>query len=226
MIGLVTGATLWWRAASLPGRLMSWMLGFGTLMITLIVIASGQPDGRYTLFYVWVVFQAFYFLTPRVAAWHLVSVASGYAVALIVLHGGADQWVLVFGTLVTTGWLIGVLRDRVERFATLARTDGLTGLANRRGFDEDIDGAFVEARRNQARLSLVLMDLDRLKAVNDRHGHLEGDAVLCRFAKLCVETVGPAVARLGGDEFAIIVADSNVRATPPCEATPSSPRTP
>ena len=211
-IAVLTGATLWWRAASLPGRFMSSVLGFGTLLITLVVIASGQPDGRYSLFYMWVIFQAFYFLPPRVAKWHLVSAVLGYAFALIVLHGDPDQLVLVFGTLVTTAWLIGVLRARVERFARLARTDGLTGLANRRGFDEDIELALEDARHERARLSLVLIDLDRLKAVNDRHGHLEGDAVLCRFAQLCAETVDPTVARLGGDEFAIIASDTDSRA--------------
>jgi diguanylate cyclase (GGDEF)-like protein len=212
LVAVITGGMVWWRAASLPRRFMSSVLGFGTLLITLVVIASGQPDGRYSLFYVWVVFQAFYFLAPRMAAAHLVSVASGYALALIVLHGGADQWLLLFGTLVTTGWLIGVLRARVERFAAQARTDVLTGLANRRGFDEDIELAFEDARRDRTRLSLVLIDLDRFKAVNDRHGHLEGDAMLCRFARLCAETVEPAVARLGGDEFAIVVSDGDPRA--------------
>ena len=212
LTALLTGGTLWWRATSLPGRFMSPALGFGTLLATLVVIASGEPDGRYSLFYMWVVFQAFYFLTPRVAAWHLVSVAAGYGIALVVLHGGADQWVLLFGTLVTTGWLIAALRARVERFARLARTDGLTGLANRRGFDEDVEAAVDEARRGATRLSLVLIDLDHLKAVNDRHGHLEGDAVLCRFAQLCIETIEPAAARLGGDEFAIIAANSDPRA--------------
>jgi diguanylate cyclase (GGDEF)-like protein len=212
LIAVLTGGTLWSRAAVLPGRFMSPALGFGTLLITLVVIASGQPDGRYSLAYVWVIFQAFYFLPPRVATWHLLSVVSGYAVALIMLDGGPDQWVLLCGTLVTTGWLIGALRARVERFARLARTDGLTGSANRRGFDEDLELALANARRDQARLSLVLIDLDHLKAVNDRYGHLEGDAMLCRFAELCAETVDPAVARLGGDEFAIIVSDSTPRA--------------
>lgn len=212
LIAVMTGAMLWSTAASLPGRLMSPALGFGTLLITLVVIASGQPDGRYTLFYVWVVFQAFYFLTPRAATLHLLSVAAGYAVALIVLHGGADQWVLLFGTVVTTGWLIGVLRARVTRFAKQARTDGLTGSPNRRAFDEDIELAFEDARRDRTRLSLVLIDLDHFKAVNDHDGHLGGDAVLCRFAQLCAETIEPTVARLGGDEFAIIASDSDSQA--------------
>jgi diguanylate cyclase (GGDEF)-like protein/putative nucleotidyltransferase with HDIG domain len=212
LTAMTTGITLWWRAASFSPRLMSPALGFGTVLITLVVMASGQPDGRYSLFYVWVAFQAFYFLTPRVATLHMVLVASGYALALIVLHGGADQWLLVLGTVVTTGWLIGALRARIKRLSTQARTDVLTGLVNRRGFDEDIEVALESARRGKKRLSLVVIDLDHLKAVNDRHGHLQGDAVLCRFAHLCAETVGAEVARLGGDEFAIIASDHDQRA--------------
>lgn len=196
LIAVTTGITLWWRGAWLSPRLMSPALGFGTLLITLDVIASGQPDGRYSLFYVWVAFQAFYFLTPRVATLHVVLVASGYASALIVLHGGADQWLLLLGTVITTGWLIGALRARIKRLSTQARTDVLTGLLNRRGFDEHIELALESARRGMTRLSLVLIDLDHLKAINDRHGHLEGDAVLRRFAHLCRDTAqrdaGPA----------------------------------
>jgi diguanylate cyclase (GGDEF)-like protein len=204
LIAIVTGITLCWRSATLPARPMSSMLGFGTLLITLVVISSGQPDGRYSLFYVWVALQAFYFLAPRTAMLHMVSVAAQYALALILLQGGADQWLLVLGTVVTTGWLIGALRARIERLSTQARTDVLTGLTNRRGFDEDIELALDCARRSHKPLSLVAIDLDRFKAVNDRHGHLAGDAILHRFAQLCTETVDVAVARLGGDEFAVI----------------------
>jgi diguanylate cyclase (GGDEF)-like protein/putative nucleotidyltransferase with HDIG domain len=204
LVAIITGVTLCWRGAELPARPMSPMLGFGTLLITLVVIASGQPDGRYSLFYVWVALQAFYFLAPRTAMLHMVSVAAEYALALILLQGGADQWLLVLGTVVTTGWLVGALRARIERLSTQARTDVLTGLANRRGFDEDIESALASARLGHELLSLVAIDLDRFKAVNDRHGHLAGDAILQRFAQLCAETVDLAVARVGGDEFAII----------------------
>jgi diguanylate cyclase (GGDEF)-like protein/putative nucleotidyltransferase with HDIG domain len=204
LTAIITGVTLCWRGADLPVRPMSPMLGFGNLLITLVVIASGQPDGRYSLFYVWVALQAFYFLTPRTAMLHMVSVAAQYALALIVLHGGADQWLLVLGTVVTTGWLIGALRARIERLSTQARTDILTGLANRRGFDEEIESALASARYSHKLLSLVAIDLDGFKAVNDRHGHLAGDAILHRFGQLCAETVDLAVSRLGGDEFAII----------------------
>jgi diguanylate cyclase (GGDEF)-like protein len=211
LIAVITGIVLCRRAAALAARLMSPALGLGTLLITLVVVASGQSDGRYSLFYVWVALQAFYFLTPRVATLHMVGVASGYALALVVLHGGADQWVLLLGTVMTTGWLVGALRARIHRLSRQARTDVLTGLANRRGFDEHIELALESARHGRTRLSLVVMDLDGLKLVNDRHGHLEGDAVLRRFAQLCAETVEPGVARLGGDEFAIIASDCGQR---------------
>jgi diguanylate cyclase (GGDEF)-like protein len=212
LIAIVTGVTLCWCGADLPVRPMSAMLGFGNLLITLVVIASGQPDGRYSLFYVWVALQAFYFLAPRTAMLHMVSVAAQYALALILLHGGADQWLLVFGTVVTTGWLIGALRARIERLSTQARTDILTGLTNRRGFDEEIEVALESARHSNKLLSLVAIDLDRFKAVNDRHGHLAGDAILHRFGQLCAETVDLEVARLGGDEFAIIASGRDQRA--------------
>jgi diguanylate cyclase (GGDEF)-like protein len=212
LTAVITGCVLCRRAALLPARLMSPALGFGTLLITLVVIASGQPDGRYSLFYLWIAFQAFYFLTPRVAALHMALVGSGYALALVVLRGGADQWLLLLGTVTTTGWLIGALRERIELLSVQARTDVLTGLTNRRGFDEQIEVALESARRRMQRLSLVLIDLDRLKAVNDRHGHLEGDAVLRRFAQLCADTIELPVARLGGDEFAIIASDQDLRA--------------
>lgn len=211
LIAAITGLALCRYALSLPLGLMSPVLGFGTLLITLVVIASGQSNGRYSLFYVWVALQAFYFLRPRVAALHLVSVGAGYALALIVLEGGADQWLLVLGVVVTTGGLIGVLRARIERLSTQARTDPLTGLANRRGFDENVELALERARASHQPLSLTVIDLDGLKVVNDRHGHLEGDAVLRRFAHICSETIALPVARLGGDEFAIIGADLDHR---------------
>jgi diguanylate cyclase (GGDEF)-like protein len=204
LIAIITGITLCWRGADLPVRPMSPMLGFGNLLITLAVIASGQPDGRYSLFYVWVALQAFYFLAPRTAMLHMLSVAAQYAVALILLQGGADQWLLVLGTVVTTGWLVGALRARIERLSTQARTDILTGLANRRGFYEEIELALESARHSHKLLSLVAIDLDRFKDINDRHGHLAGDAILHRFGQLCAETVDLAVHRLGGDEFAIL----------------------
>lgn len=87
-----------------------------------------------------------------------------------------------------------------------ARTDALTGLFNRRYFDVELADAIARARRERTPLSVIMLDLDHFKAVNDRHGHAAGDAVLMRVADvaraLC--RAGTTVARLGGEEMAII----------------------
>ena len=94
---------------------------------------------------------------------------------------------------------------RLNQTEVLTRTDELTGLTNRRGF-----GAHIEQRhRNStlAGLSLILIDCDRFKAVNDAHGHLAGDRVLQSVASLLRAVAGPddIPCRLGGDEFCLLV---------------------
>jgi len=95
---------------------------------------------------------------------------------------------------------------RVER---LARTDPLTGLANRRAVDDRLDEAFVAWAVDQAPASLIVCDLNGLKRLNDDQGHDAGDRALVRFAGLLSETAaglpGALAARLGGDEFCIVV---------------------
>lgn len=206
-IAVLTGVSLWAWAGSLASRLMALALASGTVLITLAVIASGQPDGRYSLLYVWVALEAYYFLTPRRAAFELLLVAAGYSIALVALGGSADQWLLVLGTAATTGWLIGALRARIDRLSVQARSDALTGLANRRGFDQDIARELELARPRQQRVSLVAIDLDGFKAINDNRGHPAGDAALRRLSSLLRDTLDLPLARLGGDEFAVIAPD-------------------
>lgn len=96
--------------------------------------------------------------------------------------------------------------DRVER---LARTDPLTGLANRRAVDDRLDAAFVGHVTDGRSVSLIVCDLNGLKRLNDEHGHDVGDRALVRFARL-LSTVasslpGALAARLGGDEFCLVV---------------------
>jgi len=98
-------------------------------------------------------------------------------------------------------------RDRAERAHLEARHDPLTGLANRRRFDEFLAGALPRASDDHP-VSLVLIDLDHFKSINDRYRHLAGDAALRWVAShllaQCRQTDLPA--RLGGDEFALVLA--------------------
>lgn len=98
----------------------------------------------------------------------------------------------------------------VDALSRLAYRDALTGLANRRAFDEAIGTAFDPiAGRSGRRVSVVALDLNGLKAVNDRHGHNAGDQLLTSIAALLdarfSDFPGSVVARVGGDEFAVLV---------------------
>jgi diguanylate cyclase (GGDEF)-like protein/PAS domain S-box-containing protein len=103
-----------------------------------------------------------------------------------------------------------------ERYAREARTDALTGLANRRGFEASAEHFLRRGGAGGRGFGLIVIDLDRFKAINDRHGHATGDAVLRELAARMRGIVRPddVVARLGGDEFAILVADVDHGALP------------
>lgn len=110
---------------------------------------------------------------------------------------------------------VAVLRDisarKAEegRYRQLALTDPLTGLANRVLFQDRFAQAIKRARRGRGRLALFLLDLDKLKTVNDRFGHLVGDGALQEFARRLRTVVRDSdiLARLGGDEFALVQSD-------------------
>jgi diguanylate cyclase (GGDEF)-like protein len=99
--------------------------------------------------------------------------------------------------------LVERLRQQADAFERQAREDGLTGLLNRRGFDEALQQALAE---DHGPLSLVLIDLDHFKQINDRHSHAAGDRVLVEVAELLRRRLPEArVARWGGEEFAALL---------------------
>lgn len=101
---------------------------------------------------------------------------------------------------------ISALKRAERELAQLAREDALTGLANRRQFDERLEQAVVRSRRLEVPIALMLIDVDYFKQINDRHGHPAGDAVLQAFAQRIRASTYDVdlVARLGGDEFAVL----------------------
>lgn len=93
-----------------------------------------------------------------------------------------------------------------------ARTDFLTGLANRRQFEQSLDREWRRAARTGADLSLILFDADHFKQLNDRHGHAVGDEMLKLIAGVldsCARRPGDLPARIGGEEFAMLLAGTN-----------------
>jgi diguanylate cyclase (GGDEF)-like protein/PAS domain S-box-containing protein len=97
-------------------------------------------------------------------------------------------------------------RQFEARLRSMALSDGLTGLANRRGFMETLEKAVSRRARGGAPLALLFLDLDGFKQINDVHGHHVGDLALQTFARRLESCVrkGDTVARLGGDEFTVL----------------------
>jgi diguanylate cyclase (GGDEF)-like protein/PAS domain S-box-containing protein len=102
---------------------------------------------------------------------------------------------------------ISARKERESRIQHLADHDALTGLLNRRMFDDRLRQAIANARRSDSIVSLMLVDLDEFKAINDTYGHLTGDYVLRTVAKRIQDSVRETdtVARLGGDEFVVVL---------------------
>lgn len=99
------------------------------------------------------------------------------------------------------------LEASLRKAETLATVDGLTNLPNRRRFQESLETLIAACHREHTPLCLVLADLDHFKSINDKHGHLAGDAVLKTFANVLSKGVRATdvAARYGGEEFALIL---------------------
>ncbi|MGP1254937.1 MAG: diguanylate cyclase [Kiloniellales bacterium] len=104
-------------------------------------------------------------------------------------------------------------KEAEKKLIRQATTDPLTGIANRRTFMERARSELVRARRYSESLSVMVMDLDHFKAINDAHGHQAGDRVLIEVARRISKTVRDSVdvfARLGGEEFVVLMPETGL----------------
>lgn len=105
------------------------------------------------------------------------------------------------------------LTDANEEISRLAYMDAVTQLYNRHRFDQDLEKKINHSRRNGEGFSLLYIDLDGFKIINDKHGHTTGDLILAEIARRLQQSLRNTdlVYRIGGDEFALLISDANTQ---------------
>ena len=158
------------------------------------------------------------------SAIHIPLIADGEAIGALAAHASTanafapnDRALLgVVGQYLAGVIAIGRLQDRLR---TLADTDPLTALPNRRRFLEELDREISRSRRTATPLTVVLLDLDGFKSLNDTYGHAVGDAALIQVARHVRQHLraSDVLARLGGDEFAMLLPGTGPEGCPVLE---------
>ncbi len=130
--------------------------------------------------------------------------------AWIAVIGGVSISLFLVYTAVTAH-LIHRLRKREAQLDRLSKTDGLTGVANQRHFMDLLELEFLRNERHLGKMSLMILDMDWFKRVNDEHGHLAGDSVLVAVAETLKQEVriNDIVARYGGEEFMVLLPETD-----------------
>ena len=201
-------------------QLPAWMQAIPALvpfvMVALVRSANESPVAAYTPVVLLPVFWFALYGTRAQLALSVAAVGLTFAVpspavedsdTLIVL-GAAMLWMVIAGIV---GLAISELvrqRERLEsRLGLIANTDALTGLPNRRAWDQELERELARARRSAAPLCAALVDLDHFKQFNDQHGHQAGDSHLMEVAVAWRDRLRTTdlIARYGGEEFALLL---------------------
>jgi len=130
------------------------------------------------------------------------------------MQGIVFTYASLLPVIATSGFLL-MCGDRLNKdLSRLAMLDPLTGVSNRRTMTELANKAIAASKRHGRALSLLILDIDHFKRINDQFGHEAGDLALCRFVQLVREMMreSDVIARLGGEEFVLILPDSDERA--------------
>lgn len=212
----IVAGLLWALAWRLPPWLLQVTIGLGSVLISLCVYFAGQPSAYVSMF-IWVVLASGFFFPGRRTAIQVAWLVAIYGVVLFSIPDNGYSPVtrllltgFAFGTAAgVVSWLSESLNRRVQASESRARTDPLTGIANRRWLDEELTRELTWAQRHGVPLCAALIDIDDLKAFNDKYGHLAGDHLIVSAVEAWRGAIRPSdfLARVGGDEFLLLMPD-------------------
>jgi diguanylate cyclase (GGDEF)-like protein len=187
-------------------------------LISLAVYFDGERFGGKPVLdevlYMWIALYCGYFFTRRHIVFQTAAIAVLYALALVEIHpgpSGVTRWTILVMMVSVIATAVHLLKRQsdglVAELNHTASTDSVTGLLNRRGFDQQLELEMLRCSRLGSTAALLLCDLDRLKLVNDTFGHPAGDAALAAVAGILLQGKRQidAAARIGGDEFALLL---------------------
>ncbi len=177
-------------------------------------LASTDGTGDGAVLYLWPVLWTAYFFGRAETVTIVVCIGIAHGLALSAMPdgvGNVDRWVDVMGSVIVAAAVVRYLAELnlrlVGRLTAEARVDPLTGLLNRRGFDERLHIELARIARDGGSVAVASFDLDHFKRVNDRYGHELGDRVLQWVGRVLHDHAREVdiAARVGGEEFVVVL---------------------
>lgn len=207
ILGLPYGSTL---------RVLLYQLPYAALqlLMTIIVLRAQRRMALENLLATISGLATFIYLLKPLLAWQYGGVADapqGYLASNYAAISQTMGAIIVIALALTL--LLIMMRDMTIEMVNRSETDLLAGIFNRRGFESHGDRMLQEAKRRGTPLTLVMIDIDRFKTINDSFGHSVGDLVIADLAALLSGAIGSEdlVARLGGEEFAILLSGKDAK---------------
>ena len=202
----------------LRGHLQVWffhvLVQIGNVLIAAGMYAGGRTETteHYSLLYLWGALYASYFFSRRAAVIHTLAGSLSYGAVLLLKEPNlfwVSPWFVMTGSFMLAALIVNWLTQQIR---TLARSDSLTGLFNRRTFEEELARELRRAERDRRPVCVLLVDLDNFKRINDTLGHSTGDRLLKEAAAAWSEQIrsNDVLARYGGDEFAALLPDCSM----------------
>ena len=197
----------------LPAWLQAWPPLVFLLVVALLRESQGGASSSYAPLVILPIFWFALYGTRLQLALGIVGVGATFIVPILALGYPTQEWRtamiwVVVATFVgaTVQPLVGELRDRAARLEAAVRIDHLTGLPNRRAWEETLPRELARALREERPVCVAMLDLDEFKAFNDREGHQAGDRLLKEIGAAWAGRVRATdtVCRYGGDEFTVI----------------------